>query len=45
MSFCVADVANDLVHEAMRAQVRLQQSWNMLSEAYAVLFADIESLG
>ena len=36
---------NDLVHEAMRAQIRLQQSWNMLSEAYAVLFADIESLG
>ena len=36
---------NDLVHEAARAQSRLQQSWNMLSEAYTVLFADIEALG
>ena len=36
---------NDLVHEANRAQYRLQQSWNMLSEAYTVLFADIEALG
>ena len=36
---------NDFMHEANRVQYRLQQSWNMLSEAYTVLFADIEALG
>ena len=36
---------NDLVHEANRAQHRLQHSWNTLSEAYAALFVDIEALG
>ena len=35
---------NDLVHEANRAQHRLQQSWNTLSDAYAAFFADVEAL-
>ena len=35
---------NDPVHEANRAQHRLQQSWNTLSDAYAAFFADVEAL-
>ena len=30
---------NDLIHEANRAIYQVQQSWQMLSEAYAALFA------
>ena len=30
---------NDLIHEANRAIYQVQQSWQMLSEAYATLFA------
>ena len=36
---------DDLVHEVSRAQYRLQQSWNTLSEAYAAFFNDVEALG
>ena len=36
---------NDLVHEASRAQYRLQQSWHALSEAYASFFTDVGMLG
>ena len=30
---------NDAIHEANRASYQVQQSWQMLSEAYAALFA------
>ena len=30
---------NDAIHEANRANYQVQQSWQMLSEAYAALFA------